>query len=263
MSKLQMLLTPRDVKILQSIFDHRFLTTRQICRLHFWDHASYGSAIRACTRVLTRLHGHRLIYRLERPIGGNGGGSSSNVWGIDAAGDRLMKSANAETGKRSRSFEPSPLFLMHTLAVSEVRVELEELARTNAIELVRVTTEPHNWRYFLGRSGSTVALKPDLFAVTALGEYEDFWFIEVDRGTESIPTLIKKCVTYQRYHDGGDAQRKDGVFPLVLWLIPTDSRRQRFADAIEADDRLDPEIFRIIDPGLFQTQITDPSERRT
>jgi hypothetical protein len=89
--KLRTLLTERDYAILGSIEDHRFLSSKQIYQLHFWDHASYVSGIRACNRVLTRLREHKLISRQERQIGGATPGSSSYVWGIDAAGDRLLR----------------------------------------------------------------------------------------------------------------------------------------------------------------------------
>jgi hypothetical protein len=261
---LQGLLTDRDQAILQSVFDHKFLTTRQIYQLHFWNHASYGSAIRACTRVLARLHGHKLLYKIDRPVGGMGGGSASNVWGIDAAGDRLIKSAlSPDRIKRARAFEPTSLFLAHTLAIADVRIKLEELARDERIELVDVVTEPTNWRPFLTRGGQTQVLKPDLFAITASGEFEDHWFIEIDRGTESIPTLIRKCHYYQRYHATGLEEEARGVFPWVIWLIPTAARRDRLREAIGQERRLDAAIFRVVDPNELDQQVLSgsPNER--
>ena len=254
-AKLKRLITERDQAILSSIQQHKFLTTRQIYDLHFWTHASYTSGIRACTRVLARLRDHQLIYRLERPVGGLGGGSTSYVWGIDAAGDRLLRAENGETSKRSRSFEPTTMFLQHTLAIAATRLELESLARAARLELLAVTTEPRNWRPFITRSGSPDILKPDLHAVTAIGAYEDHWFIEVDRGTESLPTLLRKCHLYQRYKLSGIEQDKTGVFPIVLWLIPTQARRDRLDEAITADPKLDHRLFRIADPNELETAL--------
>jgi hypothetical protein len=246
---LRSMLTERDMAILRSIFEHRFLTTRQICQLHFHSHASYGSAIRACTRVLARLGGHKLIHKLSRPVGGMGGGSASFIWGIDAAGDRLLKKElPPEEVKRARAFEPTPIFLAHTLAIADARLMLEDLGRGDHIELLDVATEPFNWRPFVARSGQTQTLKPDLYAVTATVDFEDHWFLEIDRGTESIPTLIRKCEHYQRYQATGLEQEAHGVFPVVLWLVPTEARRERFRAAIDSHKRLSSNLFRVAAP---------------
>lgn len=259
--KLRTLLTARDQRILRSIEDHRFLTSKQIYQLHFWNHASYVSAIRACNRVLTRLREHKLIYRLERQIGGATAGSSSYVWGIDAAGDRLLRAQpGRENAKRRRSFEPTTMFLAHTLAIADTHIVLEEAARSGEIELVQLETEPTNWRSFLGPGGVPQTLKPDLFAITASGEYEDSWFIEVDRGTEATPTLITKCLVYQRYWATGQHQAEFGVFPQVIWLMDDGARRARILAAIEGDARLDSNLFRVIDPGQFHTLLIDTTE---
>lgn len=260
-AKLRTLLTERDQAVLQSVHQHKFLTTRQVCSLHFWNHASYGSGIRACTRVLGRLRDHHLLYRLDRPVGGIKGGSASYVWGIDAAGDRLLRSSPERTeAKRARAFEPSVMFLAHTLAIADIRITLEEAARAKELDLLTVSTEPSNWRPFLTRAGAAQILKPDLYAITASGEFEDHWFIEVDRGTESLPTLLKKCHYYQRYYLTGIEQERHSIFPLVLWLIPHAVRRERFRGAIAADENLDTHLFRIVAPEDFKAVITEANQ---
>lgn len=255
---LRALLTERDEAVLRTVFEHKFLTTKQICTLHFSTHASYGSAIRACTRVLNRLEGHRLLHRLERPVGGRGGGSTSFVWALDAAGDRLMR-AEFNKESRGRTYEPTTLFLVHTLAIVDVRIMFEELARSGQIELLKVLTEPYNWRTSLGRAGTAQIVKPDLYAMTASGDYEDAWFIEVDRGTESMSTLVRKSLIYQRHYESGSEQEALGIFPLVVWLIGSQRRRERLAADIAADTRLNAALFRIIAPDELPALIADPS----
>ena len=249
---LRSLVNVRDMKILGHIREHRFLTTKQIQRLQFWDHASQGAAIRACVRVLTRLRLRALIYKLERQIGGLHAGSGSYVWGIDDAGDRLLRAQpESLTAKRARTFEPTPLFLAHTLAIAETRVLLEEAAHEQQLELLSVTTEPSNWRTFIGRGGSPQVLKPDLHAITATGEFEDHWFIEIDNGTESLPTLLTKCLTYQRYFETGIEHAATGVFPAVVWIIADLRRRERLLGAIDAEHRLDERLFRVTNVAEF------------
>lgn len=240
------LLTPRDRDLLQSLFTHKFLTTSQMYDLHFWNHHSYASGIRACTRVLERLRGHRLVHRLERPTGGIGGGSSSFVWTLDAAGDRFTRRANESApNSRSRTFVPTTMFLMHTLAIADVHIQLVEGERSGRFDIIETQFEPHNWRRFLTRSGADRVLKPDLYVALATSEFDDFYFIEVDRGTESIPTLIRKCVVYEAHRRSGDEQARLDLYPLVVWLVPTAARRDLLRRSIEAQKTLDSRLFTI------------------
>ena len=249
---LRTMVTDRDLEILRLLRAHRFLTTRQIQRLSFWGHATASAAIRSCVRVLTRLEGRALIFKLNRQIGGIHAGSGSYVWGLDDAGDRLMRAdASVSNGKRQRTFDPSQMFLAHTLAIAEARVMLEEAARENLIELIEVTTEPKNWRTFPGKSLTVQILKPDLHAITATGEFEDHWFIEIDNGTESLPTVLNKCVVYQQYYETGREQSAAGVFPKVVWVMSDSRRRTRLTEAIDADRRLAERLFCAIGPDHF------------
>lgn len=242
-NRLARLVTDRDLAVLGSVEAHRLITTRQIYDLHFWNHASYASGIRACTRVLARLEQHRLIRRLDRPVGGVGGGSASTIWALDVAGDRLLRRGTDR--RRRHTFEPSVTFTQHTLAVTEVRVRIEQAARLGIFDLLSAVTEPANWRTFPGELGATLQLKPDLEVVTADGEYEDHWFLEVDLGTESGTALLRKCHAYDRYRRSGREQAAAGVFPRVLWLMPDERRAALLRRLIEDDRDLEPRLFAV------------------
>ncbi|HEX4401717.1 MAG TPA: replication-relaxation family protein [Galbitalea sp.] len=242
--RLRELVTPRDIAILESLAAHRLLATGQVYELHFWSHASYTSGIRACTRVLTRLEHSRFVRRLDRTIGGMGGGSTANIWAIDVAGDRLLRAAlDPEQRTRLRVFEPSRAFLDHTLAVADAHIALLRAARAGVFEILDVQTEPGNWRSYPNELGSTVQVKPDLAVVSASEDYEDHWFLEMDRGTESIPTLIGKCQLYERYRASGIEQANVGIFPHVIWLLPTEHRAELLRMAIAKQAGLDPRLF--------------------
>jgi hypothetical protein len=92
--------------------------------------------------------------------------------------------------------------------------------------------------------GGQAILKPDLYAVTASADFEDSWFIEVDRGTESLPTLLRKCSQYEDYRRSGVEQRDRGVFPLALWLVPDERRKQALATSLNKARNLDNSLFR-------------------
>jgi hypothetical protein len=243
--RLTVLASARDLAILETVAAHRLVRTRHVYELHFWNHASYASGIRACTGVLARLESHRLIRRLSRPVGGVGGGSSSTVWALDVAGDRLLRHHQGSERGRRHNFEPSTYFLAHTLAIADIRVQLEQAARAGAFELLGVACEPNNWRSFPGELGKATSLKPDLALVTAAGDFEDHWFLEVDLGTELTETLIKKSVLYERYRASGREQAVHRVFPRVIWIMNDVARADRLRHLIAAHPELDARLFTV------------------
>jgi hypothetical protein len=75
------------------------------------------------------------------------------------------------------------------------------------------------------------------------GEYELRWFIEVDRATESLPVVVRKCRLYADYYQSGTEQATHGVFPRVCWVVPDEARAERVLAAIERDRRLPARLF--------------------
>jgi hypothetical protein len=235
-------LSDRERAVLGSVERFHFLTTGQLQLLHFTDHASSASAGRVCRRALHRLADLRVIEALERRIGGIRAGSAAYIWRVGPIGDRLLRDATDGPARRK---EPSPRLLDHTLAVAACYCELVVAARQGAIELLEATPEPGSWRRYLGPGGSREVLKPDLHAVTASGEYEDHWFVEVDRATESLPTVLKQCALYEAYRRTGQEQAARGVFPRVLWVVPDERRATQLRSAIGRARQLDLDLFRV------------------
>ena len=69
-------------------------------------------------------------------------------------------------------------------------------------------------------------LKPDLAVVTATAKFEDHWFFEVDLASEPPSRIIRTCLNYQEYRRSGVEQRRLGLFPAVVWIVPTGRRKQ-------------------------------------
>jgi hypothetical protein len=251
-------LTPRDWAILHSIAEHRFLTTRQLQMLHFAAHASPASASRSCRRVLERLRKVRVIGSLQRRIGGVRAGSAGYVWTTAAVGRRLLVTA-ADTPSR-RHQEPSDRFLRHALAIADTHLALLEANRRGDLELVSVELEPACWRPYVAAGGQRAVLQPDLAITTGAGDYEDAWFIEVDLGSEHIPTLIRKCQQYETYRRTGIEQQRFGSFPWVLWLLSNERRVQAFQAALRHARSLDDELFRIATPAQLLDVITTTNQ---
>lgn len=243
--ELDMALGKRDKEVLPAIQSHRYMLTGQVQRLLFTDAATATAALRAASRCLKKLQSLGLVCSLTRRIGGVRAGSGSLVWYLSHAGERLLRLHDHKPLPSRRFFEPSPYFLAHTLAVSEISVRLTELCREQDITLPALQPEPECWRSY-SEHGTHLSLKPDLYAVTVSGEYEDRWFFEVDLDTESPAKVIEKCQRYHQYYRTGLEQKAAGVFPLTVWIVPDQGRRDRLAAAIRAAFDKQPRLFAVI-----------------
>ncbi|BBX63229.1 hypothetical protein MSAS_24030 [Mycobacterium saskatchewanense] len=245
-------LSDRDRAILASVDQHQFLTVRHIEALHF-DAIAPDARSRITRRVLARLRGLRVLDVIDRRIGGVRSGSQGLIYHVGVAGDRLLERP-VRRGARLR-YDPSARFLGHRLAVADAHVALITADRDQTLQLIDSAVEPATWRTYTGLGSARRTLKPDLFAATATDdELAHAWFIEIDRGTEHIPTLLHKCREYEAYRRTGIEQDRHGSFPVVIWSMthsdPANAarRRQALAEAIEADPRLPNALFRIVDP---------------
>lgn len=263
-------LSDRDLHILESLRTHRVLTTALIRRLHFpvgaelrdrgdKVHASRMAANVAAIRVLARLESRKLVARLARRIGGVRAGSSGITWQLGPSGERLLRTLHGD-GSRRRYSEPSPAFIAHTLACADLAIQLQELARAGAIELLRLEAEPECWRTYLSSHGARAWLKPDLFAVTAGGDYEHHWFIEADNATEHLPVIVRKALAYQQYARSGIHQQEHGLFPEVVWVVPDAKRKARIEAALASEPRLRDlmaaHAFRVVTGPDFAAYVT-------
>ena len=237
-------LPDRDRLVLALVAEHRYLSTHQVQHFAFTDLGTEESAARTTRRVLQRLERTHLLRSLERRIGGVRAGSAARIWQLTPAAARLLR----DDGTTFRTHEPSPRFLSHCLAVADVHIGLRELRGTRGIESVEVQTEPSSWRRYTGPGGEARWLQPDLAAVVSTADFDDRWFIEVDLGTESLPTLLKKCGQYEAYRATGIEQGEHGVFPLVLWLFTKPERADKLQHSIARSPRLAPQLYRYATP---------------
>ena len=234
-----------DRALLDLLAAHRYATTRQLAQITelSGQYGSARSALRQTSRRLRRQHGLGLVAHLARRIGGTRAGSAGYVWYLTAAGQRLTDEGR---GVRRRFQEPSPLFLAHTLAITQARVVIEQAIHAVGGRLARLRTEPACWRSWLRLGGALGWLKPDLEAITATDTgAEDHWLLEVDLDTEHPARLLAKCHDYQAHLASGTFQAQHGYYPQVVWLLTNSARAGRLAEQIAADQTLTPELFKI------------------
>ncbi|HVX20674.1 MAG TPA: replication-relaxation family protein [Acidimicrobiales bacterium] len=235
-------LSDRDLAIVRQVADLRLMTARQIEAVHFGAerHTSPLTAARTCRRVLERLVEQRVLARLQRRIGGVRAGSASFVYALGPLGQRVL---HLEGGRR-RLGEPSALFVAHTLSIADVVVALTTAATQDRCDVLELEAEPACWRLF-GDIGGRQVLRPDLFVSLGVEAYECRWFVEVDRGTESVPAVLRKCRQYVAYYRSGVEQGRHGVFPRVCWLVPDERRVERITDTISGALGSDERLFTV------------------
>lgn len=252
-------LAARDWEILGRIAEHRFLASPQLQRFVFRGHGSDATAGRTARRVLRRLERDGLIASLPRRQGGPLGGSTPAVWQLAPAGARLLRE-----GVNYRTRVPTTRFLAHCLAVADTHLAVQAAAAasgwTRSVQVEQLAARP-----YLGRGGEQQILRPDLYVRLSgsdeQGAFEDSWFIEVDLGTESLPTLLRKCAQYETYRRSGVEQAEHGGFPLVLWLFTNQSRADELARRIQRTPSLASALYRyaLLDEAAIQEALTGQS----
>ncbi|MCL2697587.1 MAG: replication-relaxation family protein [Oscillospiraceae bacterium] len=260
LEELSQCLTDRDKAILESLQKCRYLTSGQIQRLHFADHANPAAGLRAANRVLTRLKDSGIIKALSRQIGGVRGGSKAYVWQFTEAGVRLMFMNGKCNKPRKTFFEPAPFFLKHTVEVADVYVQLTEICTEPHANLLKVELEPVCWRRYTDENGRPATLKPDMFAVVDTGDYEYSWFIERDLNNEAPAVVMEKCRRYTLYY----MRNIERVFPQVLWVVPDPARKRSIQKHIDGFWELQHKsMFTIITPDEFKRLILEGADALT
>ena len=213
-------MSTRDTQIVNTLHRLRLATGAQLERLHFADLA-HSCRSRVRRRVLARLVSWRVLATLPRRVGGVRAGSAGLIYTLDTVGAWLVRLHAATTGQTAprRATCPGVAFTSHTLAVTELYVQLVEHAPTGNVRLLAFDAEPACW--WPDDLGGH--LKPDAHTLLATDDYQDAWWIEVDQGTETLPRLKKKLHTYLDFQRRGGIGPA-GVLPRVLLTTPTAQR---------------------------------------
>ena len=239
-------LSPRDLAIIRQVAELRLMSARQIQALHFADaeHHNEQAATRARQRVLARLIQERLLAPLDRRVGGVRAGSAGFVLALGPVGQRVLS-----LGGRRRAFEPTLRFFDHTLAIAQLVVDVSVASRRGQLDLLDCQAEPRCWREFSGMGGGRRLLRPDAFLALGSDAYELRWFIEIDRASESLPVILRKCRLYADYYQSGKEQTAHDVFPRVCWIVPDARRADLLSKAISRDRALPDRLFVVTATG--------------
>jgi hypothetical protein len=222
LSQLAGALTSREHTILMTLATVYAATTHQIARTAFADEPSAG---RLARRHLQRLGQFGLVRRFVDRSRDRQVGAPGHIHALTAAGLRCVGGSQGSGIHQRTAWRPSTAFLAHRLAISELFVRLTEQSRTGGPAVKKFQAEPDCWRAYAGQAGERELLRPDALVRLVHGDAELSWFVEVDLGTETRPaTIVDKCRRYRRYELSGQEQRRHGVFPGVIFIVPNVAR---------------------------------------
>lgn len=229
-------LSCRDRRVIDIVSRLRLTTGQQLDRTCFNTLIGHSrSVVRG--RVLSRLVAWHVLQVVDRRVGGAAKGSTSSIYALDTIGSALSDDHGSARLRRT----PGHLFVLHTLAVAELYADLvEQIQNQPEVTLAVFDAEPAAW----APDGLGGYLKPDGYIQVGNNQLTLHWWIEVDRGTESLPTLEHKLRTYLGFVERGQLGPV-GLVPRVLISVITQAR-------LDAVQRL---IARLPDPAseLFVT----------
>lgn len=219
-------LPARQITVLPHLARVRLLTGAHLDRLLANPETTTATTARDRRRIMTRLADLGLVMTLHRRIGGVRAGSAGHIYTLTPTGHRVLAALSGQPCPPhvKKPATPGTLFLAHTLAISDIYVQLIEASRDHNVAMSGFVTEPHCWQPTRGGN----YLKPDAYCVLATTTHQDCWWLEIDQATEPLPRIRAKCRAYLDFlvHSG---LGPDTVPPRVLYTTP-DTRR---ANAIQ------------------------------
>jgi hypothetical protein len=221
-------LTPRDVEIIRTVCQHGALKREQLRRLFFRQGEGLASVQAVCRR-LKILTERGYLDRLRIPTAM---GSGPYVYLPGARSEVVLESeelALARVSKRERL--RSVATIAHRLEVADFYVGLREAFAARDGRILVWLSERQAY-YALPGTGRTLPFTPDAYCLWTLDSEEGAFFLEWDRGTESMTRLAEKLARYETYY-GLRAYRdhlgEDELRPRVLFVVPDERRRRKLS----------------------------------
>lgn len=201
-------ITERDTDVLLSVYRYRYLTTSQVMRLHF---PSARTAQRRLSTLATqKLLRHFTVPNLnERTYMLTTRGANLVAELLNVSPEDLLWSAGTKPPK-------DYYFMKHFCAISDFRITLTKATERSPVTLLGFIPEHYGAKHLSGRV--TKYIKDVAFSITdpkekishtpdavfALGKEskQALYFLEIDRGTETISNPEKGIRKMIRFYEG-------------------------------------------------------------
>jgi Replication-relaxation len=241
----ELVLQERDTGILRGLLDSRLATLRHISLLYFEGKAEYAKkrmqklkAAGYISEKRSRRYEPAILFLTDK------GFQTLRKQGL------LSNYPEEALSGFKRRMTISEMTLKHELAVLDVKAAMQAaIEKQTHLRVGEFSTWPLLHQFQLGHKGqlSYALVKPDGFLRIreehSDGTESDYtFFLEVDRGSETLSTLANKAVWYNRfYKEGGMAVRRGHDpsayrdFPFrALFIVQSPERQMNLAKALLA-----------------------------
>jgi hypothetical protein len=242
--KIPFVFQERDFAFLSTLVESRVLTANHAAVLHF------GGSREAAKKRLQKLKGAGLIAERKRRA------SEPAVLSLTGKAFPLLKARglldsypDLSLASLVRRSQVSPLTLAHELEVMDVKSAFHSaIAGLERFSISEFTTWPRLHEFEAERGGSSrqnVTVKPDGFIRVHETEpdgglSEHTFFLELDRSTETLDTLVSRAGCYLNYYRSGGFALKNRAsrtdfkdYPFrVLMVFKSAERRNNIAERL-------------------------------
>ena len=228
-SKPNISVQPRDLDILCGLYESRIMTRAHLAALYFDDKPEATKK-----RVQALLRAGYLAERSRQP------NEPAILYlaklGYDLIHERGLLSQFPQRNWRSfqKRVNVSDVTIRHELAVQNIKASFaSSIRQTEHLTLAEFSTWPKMYEFRTTRpvteNGWTnhreVLMKPDGFIRIHEQEpdgglSEHVFFLELDRGTETIQTVVNKAIGYREYYRSGGFAKRCGMDEKEYRLCP-------------------------------------------
>lgn len=216
--------TARDRRIVLAIVQHGQMTLEQV-RLVFFQKENGELASRQAVGRRLRLLVARRYLRRVRLTAACGSGPFVYLPDLGAKG-LLPPDQHALVRGRSN---PRASSLWHGLETVDVHIAIRQGLESHGGRIETWLGEVEA-RYQFDWHGRRLTLTPDAYCLWSYDGLEGSFFLELDRGTESMQRLAQKLARYGQYYSCDahvDHLGNLGLKPRILFVVPDDRRRDR------------------------------------
>ena len=232
----------RDIQILETLYNYRFLTTSQIAALFF-------NTKKRAEHRLRKLYDANLVDRIFRPVIV---GSAETIYVLGRDGVTLLsRETGTDTAEisdiRLNAAKLKPFFLDHFIDINQVRVALTSASEINnynmlfwkyenelknkneqGLLIADKVKDPEN-------PGQRIPVAPDAFFGLETPAGRAYFFLEVDRATMTNTRFKRKMTGYARYWLDGVYQEKWGY---KTFRVLTTTTAKRLPNLLETTSQL-------------------------
>jgi len=227
---------PRDIEILKSLADHRFLNTQHIIALH-------GGGPRNILRRLQKLFKNGYIERprQQASLTGPQGYMVHAIGnkGVDLLCEHFPDFKKTKVDWLTKNKEVREHYIHHALMISNFRVVLNLALRNDQEAKLSQWQQGRELRDYVKFEGRKVAVVPDAFFTLEDREDRMYFFLEADRSTMVRLRFLRKMRAYWQWWKEEGHQKKFGIENFrVLTLCKGDGRKEILRQITkEADDK--------------------------